>query len=92
MGANYHLKRGDEVEHIGKSSARCRFLFAGSSALRSFADWRERLKEGQILDGNDDPVTLEEFERRVEAKKGERILDYDWIDAEGHPFMLGEFS
>lgn len=107
MGTNYfnHHNRCDKcgraeaVEHIGKASVGWRFLFHTEEGLpRSWAEWKERLSKGHIVDEYDEPVTLEEFEALVERKKGGKnhVEDYgrdrDFIDPEGHPFSWGEFS
>ena len=114
MGENYyHVRnvcptcgRGDEREHIGKSSAGWSFSFHTDPDLpRSFAEWRERLKEGEIRDEYGERITLEEFTAMVERKKGgrnhaaecgpqrdPRSRYRDFVDPEGHSFSEGEFS
>jgi hypothetical protein len=110
MGTNYfnHHNRCDTcgraevVEHIGKSSIGWRFLFHTEEGLpRSWAEWRERLAKGHIVDEYDQPVTLEEFEALVERKKEGRMAEFDldprssrsaFLDDEGHPFAEYEFS
>ena len=100
MGTNYYLKkdvcqhcgRGDAPLHIGKSSYGWRFLFSAVPGPRSFDEWKEALSEGQIVDEYGDPVTKEAFLARVEQTKSGRVDHYEFLDADGYPFVCYEFS
>lgn len=101
MGTNFYLRRdpcptcgrSDEQEHVGKQSAGWRFQFHGGNGLpESWQAWRGRIKEGLLVDEYGERVSLEEFERLVEARKDRKAPDDAEFDAEGHPFYRGEFS
>jgi hypothetical protein len=107
MGTNYynHHDRCDKCgpaasrEHIGKSSFGWRFLFHTEPGLpRSWAEWKERLAKGHIVDEYGEPITLEEFEALVEQKRNSQEPNFasgtrgGFIDPEGHPFAEYEFS
>jgi hypothetical protein len=102
VGINYYhwdgSARSDNGVHIGKSSARRPFLFhTGPDLPRSWAEWRERLQSGQILDDTGAVVAREDFISMVEAKQGGRSqLDElgprAFTDDEGYEFYSGEFS
>lgn len=110
MGTNYyhHTEETKACEkcghqnppaHIGKSSFGWRFLFHTDEGLpRSWAEWKERLATGRIVNEYGDTLTLHEFEAMVEAKKSSRshVAEYgrsgiDFEDPEGHTFSAGEF-
>lgn len=110
-----HCNRYDEV-HIGKSSHGWTFNFHGEresdpefnplgGIVISFADWKERLKEGRIFDEHGKETSLEDFIQLVESKRDEKYNhatycqtyhpDYasrSWLDDEGNSFSEGEFS
>lgn len=112
MGTNYyhienvceHCGRGDEGEHIGKSSAGWTFSFQGTPEIRSYADWLARLEAGGIIRNEyGDVVTLDEFKELVEAERGAKLnhTHYSdehhpgvdvWLDDDGHSFSGGEVS
>lgn len=112
IGTNYyripprceHCGRGDEREHVGKSSAGWSFSFHTDLGLpRSFAEWKERLRGEVIENEYGDRVTLEEFTAMVERKQGGRRHAEEYptsrypghptfLDPEGHSFSEGEFS
>lgn len=107
MGTNYYAYkntcptcgRSDEQVHIGKSSAGWSFSFHTDLGLpRSWAEWRDRLRDARIEDEYGREVPLAEFEALVESKRGHRnhATLYpergNYVDPEGHSFSEGEFS
>jgi hypothetical protein len=104
IGTNYYAhKDGEEPLHIGKASARWRFMFHGPpGGPKSFAEWKALLAEGWTINdspagwGADEVLTLEEFVAMVEERKDGRTTEGDfrpdWVDEEGNPFLRGEFS
>ncbi len=121
MGTNYfhrynkcsHCNRYDE-RHIGMQSAGWEFSFQAFTDdeykpfLKSWAEWKEALKAGQIFDEYEREISLDEFIAKVEATKGRKnhydsMIDYakrhgpsymdgEWKDAEGWSFSLAQFS
>jgi hypothetical protein len=79
MGTNYyhikdkcpHCGRHDEPLHIGKSSGGWTFSFHGTEQIRSYKDWLSQLSIGTIQDEYGDEISLEEFKKFVESKRGE---------------------
>ena len=85
MGTNYywhanpceHCGRADEPIHIGKCSAGWTFSFHATDEIRSYADWIKKFQEpGYIENEYREKVSLEEFKRMIEEKRGS-----DWNHA-----------
>lgn len=108
MGTNYYhtedacptCGKGDEV-HIGKSSVGWAFHFNGTEEVRSWQQWKEKLKSGIITNEYGDVVTLKDFIACVEDRQQHRsgtILNHyaytggGWCDDEGYSFTDYEFS
>jgi hypothetical protein len=81
LGTNYYLRlppicptchHAPEQLHIGKSSGGWTFSFHGTDEIRSYQDWLKVLPTGEIWNEYDEPVSLEEFQAMVEAKRGEK--------------------
>jgi len=116
MGTNYYFYEKDtnhcdhcgrcdkgKIIHIGKSSAGWRFIFYGTSKIRSWNDWWRHLNAtpGNIIDEYGRWLSLQEFVKIVRRKKYEKNRWEDhlpkndpqaWLDLEGHPFWGIEFS
>lgn len=79
MGTNYYVAkdkceccgRYDEEYHIGKSSYGWAFSFQGypSANLKSWADYKEFLKDKTIVNEYRDVIPYDEFVRFVELEK-----------------------
>jgi len=104
--------RYDE-HHIGKSSGGWTFGFHGErekdpdinplGVVVSFAEWKDRLKEGKIFNEYGEEVSLEDFLQLVESKRNGNINHTEycrinhpeercWLDDDGNSFSEGEFS
>lgn len=91
-------KRSD-VEHIGKSSYGWSFSFHATDTIRDYDDWIAELEgEGEIRNEDYDVVSIEDFKKMIEDKKGGRnhASEYprrgmNFIDQYGHSFSEGEF-
>jgi hypothetical protein len=89
MGTNYYVaknkcdccKRVDHEYHIGKSSYGWAFSFQGYkwNNLTSWKQWKEFLKNQQIIDEYGDDVSYEEFINMVETYKAP-----DFVREDGH--------
>lgn len=111
MGTNYYVKTetcshcGHKPEplHIGKMSAGWEFSFHATETIRSFADWREYLKDKVIENEYGCEVPYDQFVKMVEDSKGQmnhtaycrkHHPDYKdcFLDPEGWSMTDGEFS
>jgi hypothetical protein len=105
VGTNYYHRfnecsccgRYDE-RHIGKSSAGWTFSFQAYQDVNSFDEWKERLKEGKIVDEYGVELTLEEFVEMVKSKqtngKNHAITypnDDNFVDKDGYSFSNRDF-
>jgi hypothetical protein len=87
MGTNYYVaknkcdccKRVDHEYHIGKSSYGWAFSFQGYkwNNLTSWKQWKEFLKNQQIIDEYGDDVSYEEFVTMVETYKAPGFVRED---------------
>lgn len=79
MGTNYYViknkceccKRYDQEYHIGKASGGWAFSFQGYTwnKLTSWKDWKEFLKDQQIVDEYGEEISYNEFVEMVETFK-----------------------
>lgn len=79
MGTNYYVKgdvcdhcgRGDNDTHLGKSSAGWQFSFQynGGQYYKNVEEMKEWLKDKDIYDEYDRPVTYDDFWAMVEQKQ-----------------------
>jgi len=94
-----HCGRYDR-EFIGKSSGGWRFLFRGHNPsslemdlgdipLTTVEDWREKVKEGRIIDEYGKEKASDEFWELVESKQKDKVeLIYgEWVDPDGYYFL-----
>ena len=119
MGTNYYVaenrceccKRFDKEVHIGKKSHGWAFSFRGykehPTKLTSWKEWKEYLKDKEIVDEYGDVVDYAWFCGLVEAagaaghknlvhneqgrKDGYFNSEYDWDDPEGYSFTNRHF-
>lgn len=111
MGTNYYVKSkackccGHKLDqlHIGKSSVGWTFSFKGYKHLKSWEAWKAFLKDKQIVNEYDEPVSLDKLIKLVENKRHEKLNHtiYCWkhhpevkcfLDSEGNSFSEYEFS
>lgn len=121
MGTNYYhrFNRCDccnryDQRHIGMDSWGWEFSFQAFTDdeykpfLKSWAEWKEALKAGQIFDEYGEEMPVDKFIAYVEGTKGRKnhydaMIDYakrrgpsymdgEWKDAEGWSFSTAQFS
>jgi hypothetical protein len=95
MSMNYYLAARDGTTiHLGKSTMR-EFMFESHPALGSFAEVRDALSGGTVLDDTERVVPKEEFIEIATAKGSGRPYSYggndQYRDAEGGLFCNYEF-
>ena len=112
MGTNYYVKshtceccghKKPEL-HIGKASAGWTFIFQATDNINSFQEWKEYLKDKQIVDEYGREVSLDTFKALVEDKAHEKLNHTTYclvahpeesstvfLDSEGHSFSRREF-
>lgn len=93
MGTNYYVAkdkcdccgRYDEEYHIGKSSYGWAFTFQGypHDNLKSWADYKEFLKDKTIVNEYRDVIPYDEFVKFVELEKSP-----DFVNASGRKNLL----
>ena len=118
MGTNYYVRknhceccgRSDREYHIGKSSYGWAFTFQGYPwmHLTSWQQWKEFLKDQDIVNEYEDTVSYDKFVEMVETYKAPGYVredghvnlrhndqyksERDWTDDDGYSFTTTEFS
>lgn len=103
MGTNYYAKinichtchRPEEEIHLGKSSWGWQFLFAYNDGdyYKDVAQLKDWLKDKEIFDEYDRPVTHEDFWKMIEDKQATvNPQDGHFMTIDGYRFMNGQFS